>query len=222
MAQKGRKDTGELYDVFRKITSEQSVKTPPEDLQSRSNESGEETPEETSRIAEQSAPDIGRAFIVSYNTAVITFVAFIIILIWIYLLGIERGEKKVIQMRSHEEAQNVKDHRKRDFSNIRLTKEMGTEKNLWSVEVYKIAPDKLGFLRKNIRDPLKRRKDVKETFIAKAEDGNGYVLWINTFPEGSIDGNTTLENMKNMESRAGGKAFPHARFVRFEKSRVIE
>lgn len=221
MARKGRKDTGELYDVFRKITSEQSPKPPSEPHPSSSDETVQDA-EDRQPAAENRNLDIGRAFIVSYNTAVITFVAFIIILIWIYMLGIKRGENKVIQARSHKEARDINSEGSGKLGEIPVTNEIGTEKNMCTVEVYRVSPEKLDKLRKNIRDPLKRQSKVDKTYIAKGEDGNGYVLWVNTFPRDSIDGQTTLEHMQKMETRSGGKAFANARIVPFDKSRVIE
>jgi hypothetical protein len=222
MARKGRKDSGELYDVFRKITSEQPSKGVPESFPAYTGEPGEEEGEETPQTSEQRKLDIGRAFIVSYNTAVITFVAFIIILLWVYLVGVERGEKKIIQRKSEEETQNINKTEKEEISSIKLSNEMGTAENLWTVEVYKVPNGKLDILEKNIRKPLQRQKDVKETFIAKTEDRDGYVLWVNTFPKDSTDGLVCLENMLKMEARHGGKAFANAKLVPFDKSRVIK
>jgi len=222
MAKKGRKDTGELYDVFRKITSEQQSQKFPLPPLAEGETQEAAAPEAQAGEPRAARADIGRAFVVSYNTAVITFVAFIIILVWVYLVGVRRGEKRAVREKSRIEAQNIKEGTRDALSSLDMVKEAGTRRDLWTVEVYRVPADKLDLLERNIRAPLARRKDVKETFIARDEDGTGYVLWVNRFPRGSTEGEICLEAMKNLEARSGGKAFKNPRIVPFDRSRVVK
>lgn len=216
MAKKGRKDTGQLYEVFRKITSQKGEQA--FDIITGTGEESSQKEHEAVKAAVVEKP--GRAFIVGYNTAVIIFIAFIIVGLWLYLIGYKWGRESVIQRKSKIEKVNIPV--KKDTDIISLHPEIGrtAQEEWYTVEVYSVPRDKLESLKKNIRGALIRQHF--ETFIATSEKDEGYVLWVGQFPKESPIAEQRLEQMRVMPAKSGGRAFKNPKFVIFDKTRIVE
>jgi hypothetical protein len=223
---KGRKDSGDFYEVFRKITSSQKTERafaePTPAGRPEEPSKGPENPTAPTTIAAAEPVRIpGRAFILTYNTAVITFIAVIIVVVWAYMMGYHNGRQQNTQDKLLRASEQIKFDQGTTVTTIPLVDEQPSPNETFTVEVLRSVPlSDLDNIERNARTYLTAQG--YESFIARGEDGQSLALWVGRFPNNSIAGGNTMEKMRSLPSRAGTAAFPEPKFVKFVQARVVK
>jgi len=221
---KGRKDTGDLYEVFRKITAKQGEIPQPEQIVQEPSAGGD-APEQPALpldqgSASQMIPVDKRCFFITYDTAIITFIAFILVGALLYVTGFNLGKKSVTEQISFKDTADIIEQTDTEIYDLDLNNEKGPVKTEWTVEVYSVPRASLKDLEDNLRDKLEKQN--YETYIARSKDNKRYLLWIGRFIKDSTTAQETLERIKNIKTRSGKQAFQNPVYVPFEESRVLK
>ena len=160
VVRKGRKDSGDFYEVFRKITSSQKAERAyPEAAPAPRPEEQPKNPENptspTTIAAGETVRVPGRAFILTYNTAVITFIAIVIVIVWSYMMGYRNGRLQNTQDRDQRQREQVNYNPETGVDNIPMIDEQPPPTDTFTVEVLRGIPvSDIDTIERNVRTYL--------------------------------------------------------------------